>query len=91
METLLSKIMKSSFNVILQGDNFRITPSSKLTPIQKEFLKSHKFQILNELKNEALLIKCYTPNGMAIEVEASSREHADWLQKMNPKPKQITI
>ncbi len=33
----------------------------------------------------ALIVTCYTPNGKAIEVESTSPEHAEILQRMNPK------
>ncbi|MEI6269496.1 MAG: hypothetical protein WCP01_11510 [Methylococcaceae bacterium] len=36
-------------------------------------------------KPNALLVACFTPSGKVIEVEATSPEHAAWLQRMNPK------
>ena len=36
--------------------------------------------------NNHTSVICYTPNGKAIEVEASSPEHAAFLIRMNPKP-----
>jgi hypothetical protein len=38
------------------------------------------------IKEGAVTVTCYTPNGQAFEVEARDPEHATWLQKMNPKP-----
>ena len=35
----------------------------------------------------AATVTCYTPNGQAFELEARDPEHAEWLQRMNPKPK----
>jgi hypothetical protein len=29
--------------------------------------------------------RCYTPAGNPIDIESASPEHADWLEKMNPK------
>jgi hypothetical protein len=39
-----------------------------------------------EVKNEALLVVCYTPAGNSMTVQARDAEHAEWLQRMNPKP-----
>ena len=33
----------------------------------------------------AATVTCYSPNGQAFEVEARDPEHAEWLQRMNPK------
>lgn len=35
---------------------------------------------------ENLIVTCYTPNGTPIEVEATSTDHAEFLQHMNPIP-----
>lgn len=32
------------------------------------------------------LVRCWTPAGTPIDVEARSHEHAEFLRKMNPKP-----
>ncbi|MEI6334300.1 MAG: hypothetical protein WCS87_07050 [Methylococcaceae bacterium] len=48
----LTKIKNAGFAVKLEGDSFKIIPSSKLTTTQRDFLKSHKAEILTELKNE---------------------------------------
>jgi hypothetical protein len=42
---------------------------------------------LPEPANDALMVTCYTPAGNAVEVEAKNPAHADFLQRMNPKPK----
>ena len=89
----LLKIRDAGFDVVLDGDSFKITPASSLTMTQREFLKSHKAEIINELHNQselpepapgALIVTCYNPLGVAFEVEASSPEHAEFLLKMNP-------
>jgi hypothetical protein len=59
----LAKIKNAGFDVVLDGDNFKITPSSQLTITQREFLKAHKAEIVSELKAESLpipetLIRC---------------------------------
>lgn len=46
----LAKIKDAGFQVTLNGDGFLITPSSKLTMPQREFLKLHKAEIVGELK-----------------------------------------
>jgi hypothetical protein len=40
---------------------------------------------LPEPKPDALMVTCYTPAGDAIEIEASSPEHAGFLMRMNPR------
>ena len=82
--TALSKIRDAGFDVELNGDSFKITPSSQLTENQRDFLKSHKAEIIFELKR--LIVTCYTPNGEAIEIEAKDEAHAIWLKQINPKP-----
>ena len=81
--TALSKIREAGFSVDLNGDSFKITPSSKLTENQRDFLKSHKAEIIGELKS--LLVLCYSPSGLAYEIEAQNLEHAEFLRRMNPK------
>ena len=46
----LAKIKDAGFKVTLNGDGFLVTPSSKLTMPQREFLKMHKTEIVGELK-----------------------------------------
>ena len=81
----LTKIKEAGFSLTLEGDNFKIIPFSKLTTKQREFLKSHKAEIISDLKAEPLIVICYTPRGEAIEIEARDPEHAEWLKRMNPK------
>jgi hypothetical protein len=45
----LSKIEKAGFTVFIDGDNLGITPAKDLTQPQREFLKSHKEEIITEL------------------------------------------
>jgi hypothetical protein len=45
----LSKIEKAGFTVFMDGDNLGITPAKALTLPQREFLKSHKAEIITEL------------------------------------------
>ena len=48
----LSKIREAGFDVALVDDKLSINPASSLTPNQREFLKSHKSEIINELRTE---------------------------------------
>jgi hypothetical protein len=50
----LSKIESAGFNVSLIGGCLAISPASNLTQTQKEFLKSHKAEIIHELKAATL-------------------------------------
>lgn len=36
---------------------------------------------------DALLIEVWTPSGTAMTIRADNAEHAEWLRRMNPKPK----
>lgn len=42
---------------------------------------------LPELNPSTFIVTCFTPNGKHIKVEARDAEHAEWLQRMNPKRK----
>ena len=92
----LSKIRNAGFDVALDGEGFIISPVSSLTTTQREFLKSHKSEIITELQAQvewvelpdpapdALMVICHTPAGNAIEVQANKPAHADFLRRMNP-------
>ncbi|MGJ0485143.1 MAG: hypothetical protein ACR65R_11515 [Methylomicrobium sp.] len=45
----LTKIRQAGFSIDLVGDSFAISPASALTPNQREFLRAHKAQIIQEL------------------------------------------
>jgi hypothetical protein len=49
----LTKIKNAGFSIKLVGDKLSIIPASKLTPEQREFIKSHKLEIIGELKHAA--------------------------------------
>jgi len=44
---------------------------------------------LSEPKKTPLSVVCYTPAGNPMTVQARDADHAEWLQRMNPKPKKI--
>ncbi|WP_262965837.1 hypothetical protein [Methylobacter psychrophilus] len=53
-----------------------------------------KFDAVIEYKDyvvndNALTVICFTPNGKPLKVQASSTEHAEYLQRMNSKPEEI--
>ena len=58
----LMKIKNAGFDVSLNGDNFRITPASFLSTRQREFLKLHKAEIINELQAETIAIQTEVDN-----------------------------
>jgi hypothetical protein len=49
----LSKIRKAGFTVSLAGNALEISPASNLTPNQRDFLKQHKAEIIEQLQAEA--------------------------------------
>ena len=48
----LTKIRQAGFSVALVGESFEIIPASALTQNQREFLKSHRTEIIVELRTE---------------------------------------
>jgi hypothetical protein len=94
----LSKIEAAGFRVFLKGENLGIAPADTLTESQRYFLKQNKIQIIKELQSQvvweempepkpnAIMVTVYTPAGNALEVEVRSPQHAEFLQRMNPKP-----
>ena len=55
--TALSEIKRAGFVINLNGGDFVVTPSKSLTDLQRDFLKSHKAEIITELQAEALAAK----------------------------------
>lgn len=87
----LSLIKEAGFDVSLVDGFIEIDPASKLTPTQREFLKLHKAEIVEELQGGKIvfaIITCYTPNGNPVKVQATSPAHAEYLQRMNPRPQE---
>jgi hypothetical protein len=52
----LAKIERAGFRVYLDGDNLGISPAKDLTQPQREFLKSHKAEIITELSSYQKII-----------------------------------
>jgi hypothetical protein len=94
----LAKIRSAGFEAWLKDNgNIGIKPFDALTPQQLEFLKVHKAEIVKELAvngttepapaTDPLLVEVWTPSGTSMTIRADDAEHAAWLQRMNPKPK----
>jgi hypothetical protein len=94
--TALQRIQRAGFEVSLSGDTFTVSPASRLTPEQREFLKAHKAEIVKELAasdttepapaHDPQRVQIWTPSGTPMTTRANDAEHAEWLRKMNPKP-----
>jgi hypothetical protein len=54
MITSLAKIRESGFSLALVDGGIEIKPASALTQQQRQFLKSHKAEIISELQAEQL-------------------------------------
>ena len=92
----LQKIRQSGFDIALVDGYIEISPSSKLTPEQRDFLKQRKQEIIGQLKAEAesqpeavitiypRYVICYTPNGAGLKVMAKDAEHEAFLLRINP-------
>jgi hypothetical protein len=52
----LERITKAGFTVFLNGDSLGITPANNLTLPQREFLKTHKAEIITELSTYQKII-----------------------------------
>ncbi|MDP2904400.1 MAG: hypothetical protein Q8N96_15050 [Methylovulum sp.] len=50
--SILPTIKAKGFTVTLIGDGFEVTPASLLADNQREFLKAHKAEIIQELKQQ---------------------------------------
>ncbi|MDD5460334.1 MAG: hypothetical protein PHG00_01675 [Methylococcales bacterium] len=100
----LLKIMAAGFDVSMDDNGgFVIIPASKLTQQQREFLKTHKAEIIEELTAEnnavewrhytepdiknPLTVIGYTPAGNPVLVAAQDEAHKAFLLRMNPSPK----
>ncbi len=91
--TTLQKIQHAGFDLSVNETGALIVrPASKLNREQCDFLRTHKAEIIQELRkadqaaNEIIkrFVACYTPEGNPIQVEARDSEHAEWLVRMNP-------
>ena len=97
----LEKIKDAGFTLSLtDSGNLRINPTSKLTDAQRDYIKSHKTEIIAELEAEThlganpetypKLVDCYTPNGGLIRLTAQDAKTEAYLLRMNPKPPSVS-
>lgn len=90
----LAKIQDAGFQVAVVNGNLTVAPASKLTTTQREFLKQHKAEIIEEIERDALpitppdslMVTLYTPDGTPVTTLARDADHAAWMQRMNPRP-----
>lgn len=106
---VLQKMEQAGFNVELIEGRLSVTPASKLSPDQDEWIRGHKDELIKALRLRDLELKpspsghdhqaandppgpirvtAWTPLGNPLEVTARDQEHADWIIRMNPRPKE---
>ena len=71
---ILSKIRQAGFTASLIGDDLEIRPASVLTQNQREFLKSHKKAIVDELRAETPTLSV-TNHQRLLDYLAATGEH----------------
>ena len=71
---VLSKISQAGFTVSLIADDVEIRPASALTQNQREFLKSHKKAIVDELRAETPTLSV-TDRQRLLDYLAATGEH----------------
>jgi hypothetical protein len=97
--TALAKIKDAGFTLSLTDTgNIQVIPFSKLTDIQRQYIRQHKAEIIRQLETETesqpeavitiypRFVICYTPNGGPIRLLAKDAGHEQLLINMNPKP-----
>ncbi|MDD5461838.1 MAG: hypothetical protein PHG00_09425 [Methylococcales bacterium] len=107
MTSPLAEIRNSGFSLALANGSLEVKPASALTQQQRQFLKTHKAEIIEELTSEnnpvewrdytepdiknPLTVTCYTPAGSPVMIKAKDEAHKAFLLEMNPAPKAPTI
>jgi hypothetical protein len=71
----LAKFKKDGFTFTLNDSGFNVKPSGRLTDEQRQFIKSHKAEIMQDLREEQLIIKWLASTG------ADSEEVDDVLNR----------
>ena len=87
---LIDKIRNSGFEIELNGDDFNVTPDSKLTQQQREFSQANREEIMREL----LLTEVFTIWGVPMLIQANDAKHKAWLIEVNHKsstPSHLTM
>jgi virulence-associated protein VagC len=92
----ISDLKAAGFSVTAQGPDLVVTPASKLTDTQRQFIRQHKADIMAALTQEQpssdadLWVEVWTPSGTRLKVRADSQEHAANLKRWNPAPVKLT-
>lgn len=76
----ITKIRNAGFSLELDGDSLTITPFSQLTPNQLAFLKTHKAEIIDELRQE----QAANSNGISQCDENKIRTWLAFIGETNP-------
>jgi hypothetical protein len=87
---LIDKIRNNGFEIELNGDDFSVTPDSKLTQHQREFMRTNREEIMHELLSTTV----YTLWGVPIRIQARDATHQAWLITINHKsatPSSLTL
>lgn len=106
---VLQKMESAGFAVELIEGRLSVTPASKLSPDQDEWIRGHKDELIRavRLRDKAMesspagndhppandppgpiRVTAWTPLGNPLMVTARDQEHADWIIRMNPQPKE---
>ena len=89
--TLIEKMQAAGFTIRADGGDLIIHPPGKLTPDQREFILSHKKELVeylaaNDAAEYPIYVEVYTPTGNLMTVRADTPEQADFIREMNPRP-----
>ncbi len=89
----LAKIKQAGFELTLVGDSFEVTPASALTQTHRDFLKSHKVEIIAELAGSVskdnvscgicLHFKCYNSHGRGAGKCLVAGEYGLWSETLH--------
>ena len=78
---LIDKIRNGGFEIELNGDDFNVTPDSKLRQQQRDFMRTNREEIMHELLETTV----YTLYGSPITLQATDADHQKWLIEVNHK------
>ena len=87
---MVVRMQRAGFNLGVKDDALTITPASRLTDPQRQWIRDHKAEILAALtpaNDGPLMVRCWTPAGDPVDMQAKDADHAAWLRRMNPAPK----
>lgn len=78
----LAKIREAGFDVALVDDKLSINPASALTPNQREFLKSHKSEIIRELRAETSGLSACDRQKLLAYLAAIDEQYPEMIQEL---------